>query len=100
VTGRVFRCRSLYKIPLIVHKGKETHDKLTVHAVSNTTVTWNRVAKILDVESTLEPRSKEASEWRDKGSECRQHQDVELNWTVVLIRLCMILLSDTILTPK
>ncbi len=52
---------------VIVHVGEEAHNELAVHAVSDSTVTGDRVAEILDLESALETRCEEATEWRDKG---------------------------------
>ena len=68
--------------PLIVHKCEEAHDELAVHTVRNTTVARDRVAKVLDVEGTLEARSKEPSKRRDERRECGQHEDMKLHWAV------------------
>lgn len=57
---------------VVVHVRKEAHDKLAIHAVGNATVARNRVAKVLDLESTLQARGEEAakgSDERRKGSE-------------------------------
>lgn len=64
---------------VIVHVGKETHDELTVHAVSDTTMTRDRVTEILDLEGALEARCEEATEWRDEGSESSEDQNVDLH---------------------
>ena len=41
-------------VPLVVHVSEEAHDELTIHAVGHSTVTRDRIAKVLDVESALE----------------------------------------------
>ena len=38
----------------VVHKGNGAHDELAVHAVRHASVARNRVAKVLDFESTLQ----------------------------------------------
>ena len=39
---------------LVVHECEEAHDELTIHAVGHTTVTRDGVAKVLDVECSLQ----------------------------------------------
>lgn len=62
-----------------VHVGEETHDELTVHAISDTSVSRNRVAKVLDLEGTLKARSKETTERSDERSESGQVESVNLH---------------------
>ena len=64
---------------LVVHEGKEAHDELAIHAVSDTTVSWNRVAKVFDLESPLQSGGEKSSKGRDKGSKGCKYQDVELH---------------------
>lgn len=64
---------------LVVHESEESHDELTIHAVGHTTVTRDRVAKVLDVESALEARSEEAAERCDERCESRHDENVELH---------------------
>ena len=66
-------------LPLVVHVGEETHDELTVHTVSHTTVSGNGVTKVLDVESALETRCEEATEGSNQRSKGSEDHDVELN---------------------
>jgi len=64
---------------LVVHEREETHDELAVHAVGHAAVTRDRVAKVLDVKSTLEAGGEEAAERRNQRSEGRHDKDVELH---------------------
>lgn len=64
---------------MVVHEREEAHDELAVHAVSDTTVARNGLAKVLDLESALETGSKESTERSDQRSESGEGQDVELN---------------------
>lgn len=50
----------------IVHESEESHDELTVHAVSHASMARNRVAKVFDVECALKPRRKETAKWCNK----------------------------------
>ena len=54
---------------VIVNIGKETHDKLAVHAVGNAAVAGDRVAKVLELEGTFESRGKKTSKRGNDGSE-------------------------------
>lgn len=69
-------------LPLVVNKGEEAHDELAVHAVSHATVAGNRIAKVLDVECSLESGSKETTKWSNERSKGRENQDVELHRTI------------------
>ena len=51
--------------PLVIHVRKESHDKLTVHAVGHATMAWDRIAKVFDVEGPLESGRKESAERGD-----------------------------------
>lgn len=64
---------------LVVHEGEESHDELAVHAVSHAAVAGNRITKVLDVESALETRCKEATEGSDERRKGGHHKDVELH---------------------
>ena len=50
---------------VIVHVGKETHDELTIHAISHTAMTGDGITKVLDLESPLDSRCKETTEGSD-----------------------------------
>ena len=63
----------------VVEKCNRAHDELTVHAVSHSTVTGNRVTKVLNLECALETRSEEATERRDERRKSSEHDDVELH---------------------
>jgi len=39
---------------LVVHESEEPHDELAIHAISHTAVSGNRIAKVLNVEGTLQ----------------------------------------------
>lgn len=45
-------------------------------------MTWDTLTEVLDVESTLESRRKEATERCDEGSEESQHEQVQLVWRI------------------
>lgn len=64
----------------VVEEGDRAHDELAVHAVSHPTVTGDGVAKVLDLEGTLQARSEETTERRDEGGKGSEHNDVELHW--------------------
>lgn len=51
---------------------------LAVESVGQTAVTRNTVAKVLDVESTLETARKETAEWRDQTCERGHDERVQL----------------------
>jgi hypothetical protein len=42
---------------------------LAIHSICHAAMSGNAVPKVLDVESTLETRSKKATKWCDQGSE-------------------------------
>lgn len=54
---------------LVVHEGKEAHDELAIHAVSDAAVAGNRVAKVFDVKGALKAGGEEAAEGSDKRGE-------------------------------
>lgn len=64
---------------VIVHEGEETHYELAIHAVSDTTMAGDGLAKVLDVESTLQTGSKESTEGSDERSKGSESEDVELH---------------------
>lgn len=51
---------------VVVHVSEEAHDELAVHTISDTAVSGNRVAKVLDLECSLESGSEEPSEGSDE----------------------------------
>lgn len=55
---------------------------LAIHAVSHAAVPGDRVTKVFDVESSLEARSEEPAEGRDKRCECSHREDVQLEGCV------------------
>lgn len=62
----------------VVDESEEAHEELAVHAVEETAVTRETVAKVLDAGSALEARGEEAAEWSDKGRERGEDDRVEL----------------------
>lgn len=66
-------------LPLVVHIGKETHDKLAVHTVSHTAVARDRVTKVLDVKGTLETRGEETAKGSNQRSKSGKDHDMELH---------------------
>jgi hypothetical protein len=58
-------------------------DSLAIHPIGHSTVSGNRVSKVLDVECTFEARGKEAAEWSDEGCECGHDKAVDLEWSIV-----------------
>lgn len=65
--------------PLVIHKGKEAHNKLTIHTISHTTMAWDGVTEILDVKGTLETGGEKSTKWSNQRGECREDEDVELH---------------------
>ena len=51
---------------------------LAIHSIGHSAVSWNAVAKVFDIESTLETRSEEATERSDQRSKARHKQEMEL----------------------
>ena len=64
---------------LIIHKRKEAHDELAVHSIRHATVSWDGVAKVLDLESALEPGRKKAAEGSDERGERGEDHAVKLH---------------------
>ena len=64
---------------LIVHEGEEAHDELAIHAVRDTAVTRDGLAKVFDFEGAFEAGGEETAEGRDQGGEGREDEDVELH---------------------
>lgn len=64
---------------VIVHVCEKSHDELAVHAVGDSTVTRNRVTKVLDLKGALEAGGKETPERGNEGSEGSEDQDVNLH---------------------
>lgn len=61
-------------------EGKE--DILAVHTVRHASMSGNAVAKVLDIECSLETRCEETSERSDKRSEEGQKDEMELIWSI------------------
>lgn len=61
----------------VVDIGEQSHKELAVHAVSHASVAGDGVAKVLDVESTLEARCEEATEGSDERRESGHDKHVE-----------------------
>lgn len=68
---------------VVVHVGEETHDELTVHAISDTAMARDRIAEVLDLECSLEAGSEEAAEWCNERGESREDENVHLHWSHV-----------------
>lgn len=64
---------------VVVHECEESHDELAVHAIGDSTVARDRLAEVLDLESTLQTGSKESTEGSNKGGECSEAENVELD---------------------
>lgn len=62
-----------------VHVSEETHDELTIHAVSDASVSGNGVTEILDLECALKSRSEETAKGSDKRSKSGQVEGVDLH---------------------
>ncbi len=62
----------------VIHIHENAHQQLTVHAVSDATMTGDALAKVLDLNSTLEAGREEAAKWCDKRCKHRNHQRVNL----------------------
>jgi len=72
---------------------------LAIHPVGHTTVSGDRVSKVLDVECALEARGKEATEWRDERSERGHYQTVDLEGRVLDRRCCSAKLVVSLFRP-
>ena len=64
---------------MIVDVGEKAHDELAIHAVGHATVSRDRVAKILDLESSLEAGGEEPPKGRDQGGKAGPEKDVDLD---------------------
>ena len=64
---------------LVVHKGQRAHDELAVHAVGDAAVAWDRVAKVLDLEGSLDARRKKAAERRHQRRKSGENENVQLH---------------------
>lgn len=56
---------------------------LAIHPIGHTTMSWNRMSKVFNVESPLETRGKESAEWSDQRGESCHHEAVDLEWSIV-----------------
>lgn len=65
---------------VVVHVRKETHNKLAVHPIGDTSMSRNRITEILNLERAFETRGKETTEWCDERSECGEDEDMPLHW--------------------
>lgn len=64
---------------VVVHVSEEAHDELTIHSISHASVAGNRVAKVLDLECSLQSGSKETAERSNERSESCQIESVQLD---------------------
>lgn len=72
---------NLIKVSCIsIYCSANIDNSLAVHTVGHSTVTWDRMSKVFDVESPLETRCEESSEWRYERGESGHHQGVDLEW--------------------
>jgi hypothetical protein len=62
-----------------VHVGKEAHDELAIHAIGHATVSGDRVAKILDLESSLEARGEETAKGSNERCKSGKGQGMQLH---------------------
>ena len=66
---------------VIVHIRKEAHNELAIHSIRNSTMTWNGVAEVLNLEGTLETRCEETTKRGDEGRKGSKNKDVDLHWS-------------------
>lgn len=64
---------------MVVDVCEESHDKLAIHTIGHAAVSWDGVAKVLDLEGSLQPRREETSEGRDERSEGSDDNSVDLH---------------------
>ena len=64
---------------MVIHVGEKSHDELTIHAIRDAAVTRDRFAKVLDLESPLQPGREEPTKRGNEGSKRGKGQDVELD---------------------
>lgn len=64
---------------MVVHIRKKAHNELAIHTIRHSTMTWDRVSKILNLERSLKTGSKEPSKRCDERGESGEYQDVELD---------------------
>lgn len=50
---------------VIIHVSEKSHDELAIHAIRNSAMAWNGIAKVFDLESSFEARGEEAAEGCD-----------------------------------
>jgi hypothetical protein len=62
-----------------VHVGKEAHDELAIHSIRHATVSRDRVAKVLDLESSLEARGEEAAKGSNERCKSSKGQGMQLH---------------------
>ena len=63
----------------VVKECDRAHDELAIEAVSHTTVSGNRVTKVLDFKRALETRGKETAKGRNERGEGCKNDHVELD---------------------
>ena len=64
---------------LVIHESEQPHNELTVHPISDSTMTWDTVTEVLDFEGSFETRREEAAEGSDQGGKGGEDKDVELH---------------------
>lgn len=62
----------------IIEKGDCAHDELAIHAIRDTAVAGNAIAKVFDLEGALQSRGEEAAKRCDQGRKSGKNQDVEV----------------------
>lgn len=66
----------------VVHEREQSHQELAIHAVEETAVAGERVAKVFDAGGALEARREEAAEGSDERRERGEDDRVQLEWRI------------------
>lgn len=64
---------------LIVDVSEKTHQKLTIHTIRHATVTWDTLAKILDLECPFYTASKETAKRSNQGCKASHYSSMEVD---------------------
>lgn len=67
----------------VIDVGEESHEELTIESIRQSTVSWNGVAKIFDVECSLETRRKKTSKGCNQRGKGGHDEGVELEGSVL-----------------
>ena len=64
---------------VIIHVRKGSHYELAIHAIGHTAMSWYAIAKIFDLEGSLESGCEETAKRSNQGCEGCKNCDVELH---------------------